>query len=107
MQSFAATKLALAHISIKTFSLFPFNFILITGILSFLSSSAEIYRCSFFRVVVCLIFLTVKLSLTPEEVILDARFMIMDLKLFFPLKAEASGCCMEVALGRAIFAVAA
>ena len=31
----------------------------------------------------------------------------MDLRQFFPLKAEASGCCLELALVMAILAVAA
>ena len=101
-----AIKLTLAPISIKTLSLFPSRFILITGILSFLSSSAEIFRCSLFVVVVHLGFLTVRLSLTPQEEILDAKVMIVGLKLFLPLKAEATGCCMELALGIAICAMA-
>ena len=31
----------------------------------------------------------------------------MDLKLLFPPKSEAAGCCIELALGIAILAVAA
>ena len=43
-----ATKLELAPVSI-TLSLFPSNYILITGTLSFLSSNSAIIRCSVFR----------------------------------------------------------
>ena len=101
----AATKLALAPLSIRIFSYFPSNSALITGFLSFLSSSTAIFRCSFSGVVVRLSFLA--LSLTSEEATLDAKITITDYKLFFPLKTEATGYCIELAWDMAILVVAA
>ena len=103
----AATKLALAPVSIRTFSVFPFNSTLITGIFSFLSSSTTLIRCSLFRVVVHVSFLALKLNLSPEEANIGAEVMTMDLKMVSPPKTEAAGCYIELALGMAISVVAA
>ena len=44
-----------------------------------------------------------KLNLSLEEAILGAGIMILDLKLLFPPKAEAAGCCMELGLGIMVY----
>ena len=51
-------------------------------------------------------FLVLRLSLTLEETILGTEVITMGLKMIFPLKIEAAGCCMELVLGTAILAAA-
>ena len=79
----AATKLALAPVSINTLSLIPSNSTLITGILSILLSSAAHSRFFLFRVVVHLGFWVLKLTLSLEEAILGAIVTSRDLKMIF------------------------
>ena len=50
-------------------------------------------------------FFTVRLSLIPYEAILGVKVIIIDLKLLFAPNSEASGFCIELALGMAILAV--
>ena len=102
----AAAKLALAPVSIKTIAYFPSNSMLITGVLSFLSFNAAILSCYLFSIV-CSSFLTVWLSLKPEDAIWGTKVMNIDLKMIFTPKTEASGFYIELVLGMAILAMAA
>ena len=52
-------------------------------------------------------FLVLKLSLTLKETSLGSDALALGLKVVFIPKAKAVGCCMELALGTAISAVAA
>ena len=102
----AAAKLTLAFISISSFFLLTSEFTLITGILNFLLSNSIFFRCYFFGLVVHLSFLILKLNLLLVKVILCIRIMAVSWKRFFLHKAEAKGCCMKLALGAAVLAVA-
>ena len=78
-----AIKLALAPVSIETFFLLPSNFIPITEILDFLSSSAALLRGSLFTVLVCLSFLELRLTLSLEEAFIGTVITAVSLKIFF------------------------
>ena len=90
----------------RTFSLFLFIYIPITGTLISLSSSSAIIRCCIFRVVVHVSVLELGLSLTLEETNLGTEVVALGLKMVFSLKPEAEDCRMKLILGITILVAA-